>query len=146
MIGLIQRVTSGTVTVQEEIKGQIQEGIVVLVGFQANDHEALIPKFLERIIGFRIFSDTHGKMNLSVADREGGVLWVPQFTLAADTRSGRRPSFSSAAEAKLARTLFDELMLQAKAMYAASHFGCFGEHMQVQLVNNGPVTFWVEVT
>lgn len=146
MIGLIQRVTSGSVTVNGEIRASINEGLVVLVGFQKADHPQLLPKFIERITGFRLFSDQQGKMNLSVADRGAEVLWVPQFTLAADTHSGRRPSFSTAAHPQDAKALFDVLMANVRTAYPKSSFGCFGEHMQVTLTNNGPVTFWIEVS
>lgn len=145
MIGLLQRVTSGSVTVDEKVIGKIDTGIVVLVGFQAEDEESKIPRFVERVSGFRVFSDHHGKMNLSVADKAGGILWVPQFTLAADTKSGRRPSFQTAAEPTRARSLFDQLKHEAVAQFPASQFGAFGAHMQVSINNNGPVTFWLEI-
>lgn len=145
MIGLIQRVTSGTVSVDSEVTGTIGQGIVVLVGFQKADTAPLIPKFIERVLSFRVFSDTNGKMNLSVVDKAAGVLWVPQFTLAADTKSGRRPSFSTALEPVKAKALFLELQEEAKKAYTNSEFGCFGAHMHVALTNNGPVTFWLEV-
>lgn len=145
MIGLLQRVTTGSVTVDDKVIGQIDTGIVVLVGFQAQDDESKIPRFVERISGFRIFSDKSGKMNLSVADQGGSILWVPQFTLAADTNSGRRPSFQTAAEPARARWLFDQLQHEAVTQHPASQFGAFGAHMQVQINNNGPVTFWIEI-
>ncbi len=145
MIGLIQRVTSANVSVDSEVVGTIGQGIVVLVGFQKPDTPELIPKFIERVLSFRVFSDTHGKMNLSVVDKAAGVLWVPQFTLAADTKSGRRPSFSSALAPMKAKELFGELQEEAKKAHVHSDFGCFGAHMHVSLINNGPVTFWLEV-
>lgn len=146
MIGLLQRVTSASVEVGNEIVGSIGTGIVVLVGFQAADDEALIPRFVERISTFRVFSDGNGKMNQSVVEQGGGILWVPQFTLAADTNSGRRPSFSTAADPTRAQALFSELKSKALTEYPASEFGRFGAHMQVALTNNGPVTFWIEVS
>ena len=145
MIGLLQRVTSASVEVDDEVVGAIGAGIVVLVGFQATDDEALIPRFVERISTFRVFSDGNGKMNRSVLDQGGGILWVPQFTLAADTNSGRRPSFSSAAEPARAKVLFSKLKAMVQTTHPASAFGRFGAHMQVALTNNGPVTFWLEV-
>lgn len=145
MIGLLQRVTTGSVTVDEQVIGQIETGIVVLVGFQAQDEESKIPRFVERVSGFRIFSDKSGKMNLSVADKGGSILWVPQFTLAADTNSGRRPSFQTAAEPSRARVMFEQLKHEAITQHPASQFGEFGAHMQVQINNNGPVTFWIEL-
>ncbi len=145
MIGLLQRVTSASVEVDGEVVGSIGMGILVLVGFQAGDDEDLIPRFIERISTFRVFSDGQGKMNQSVVDQDGGILWVPQFTLAADTNSGRRPSFSSAAEPTRAKALFSILQSQAQDQHPTSAFGQFGAHMQVALTNNGPVTFWIEV-
>lgn len=145
MIGLLQRVTSASVEVDDEVVGSIGAGIAVLVGFQAGDDEGLIPRFIERISTFRVFSDGQGKMNQSVVDQGGGILWIPQFTLAADTNSGRRPSFSTAAEPARAKVLFSVLQSQALDRYQASAFGRFGAHMQVSLTNNGPVTFWIEV-
>ncbi len=146
MIGLLQRVTSASVVVDNEVVGSIGTGIVVLVGFQAADNEALIPRFVERISTFRVFSDGNGKMNRSVVEQGGGILWVPQFTLAADTNSGRRPSFSTAAEPTRAKALFSELASRALVEHPTSQFGQFGAHMQVALTNNGPVTFWIEVS
>lgn len=145
MIGLVQRVSQGAVVVDDSVVGQIDQGIVVLVGFQSQDEEQLIPRFVERISTFRIFSDKSGKMNLSVADQQGGVLWVPQFTLAADTQAGRRPSFHTAAEPARAKRLFEALKVEACRVHPASQFGQFGAHMQVSLINQGPVTFWIEV-
>jgi len=145
MIGLLQRVTTASVDVNDLTVGSIETGILVLVGFQAGDDETKIPRFVERVAGFRIFSDGAGKMNLSVAEKQGGILWVPQFTLAADTSSGRRPSFQTAAEPTRARELFDALKKEAVHVHKYSEFGQFGAHMQVSLNNNGPVTFWLEV-
>lgn len=144
MIGLIQRVKSAQVTVEGETTASIQVGLLVLVGFQADDQPPKIPRFVERVTEFRIFSDKNGKMNQSVQDKEGEILWVPQFTLVADTRSGRRPSFSNAAPPPAAVSLFDALMTDAKAQFPCSQFGQFGAHMEVSLTNNGPVTFWIE--
>lgn len=145
MIGLIQRVSEGSVAVDGACVGAIETGIVVLVGFQAEDDEVKIPRFIERISTFRIFSDGQGKMNLSVVEQKGSILWVPQFTLAADTNAGRRPSFHTAASPSKARELFELLKLEAKTLHPASEFGQFGAHMQVRLINQGPVTFWIQV-
>lgn len=145
MIGLLQRVSGAGVTVEGTAIASIDEGIMILVGFQAGDEADKIPRFIERILQFRIFSDKSGKMNLSIVDTQGQLLWVPQFTLAADTQNGRRPSFTSAAPPDLAKGLFEHLKAQAQDAFPASQFGQFGAHMHVSLTNNGPVTFWLEV-
>ena len=145
MIGLLQRVTEAHVVVDDEKIASIETGLLILVGFQAGDDAEKIPRFIERITAFRVFSDKTGKMNLSVRDKGGDILWVPQFTLAADTQNGRRPSFSKAAAPPLAKTLFAQLMVEAPLQFPRSHFGQFGAHMQVGLTNNGPVTFWIEI-
>ncbi len=145
MIGLLQRVTAAQVVVEGNTMASIETGILVLVGFQANDEVEHIPRFIERITEFRMFSDKSGKMNQSVGDKGGELLWVPQFTLAADTQSGRRPSFSKAAPPPVAKALFDSLMDEAQKTFPRSQFGQFGAHMEVTLTNNGPVTFWIEI-
>ena len=146
MIGLLQRVSEASVSVENEIIGAIGPGLMVLVGVEKNDTEAQADRLLQRLLAYRVFADADGKMNLSLADVNGGLLLVPQFTLAADTRKGARPSFSSAATPQQGRILFDYLLGQARQQHATVASGCFGADMQVSLVNNGPVTFWLQVT
>lgn len=144
MIGLLQRVKSSRVEVDGKVVGEIDRGIMVLVGVQKGDDETRADRLAERLLGYRIFPDVDDKMNLSVRDIEGGVLLVPQFTLAADTRKGTRASFTSAAEPALGRTLFDRLVDRVRQQYPAVATGEFGADMQVSLINDGPVTFWLE--
>jgi D-tyrosyl-tRNA(Tyr) deacylase len=144
MIGLVQRVSSAEVTVDHEVVGRIAGGLLVLVGVRRDDDESRADRLLERIVGYRVFEDEQGRMNLSLDDIGGGLLLVPQFTLAADTRKGRRPSFSPAAEPAQASRLFDHLMNSAQRRIAGVQSGRFGADMQVALVNDGPVTFWLE--
>lgn len=141
MIGLLQRVTAAQVTVANELVGAIGPGLVVLVGIEQHDTEQHAVRLLNRLLDYRVFADDEDKMNLSVRDVQGGVLLVPQFTLAADTRKGLRPSFSSAAPPLLACQLFDHLVQQARHQYATIATGRFGADMQVTLTNDGPVTF-----
>lgn len=143
MIALIQRVTKAEVIVENQIIGQIGQGILALVGVEKNDEPANAKRLFERISGYRIFSDNEGKMNLSVADVGGGLLLVPQFTLAADTRKGKRPSFSTAATPQLGKELFDYFVSYAENNYSHIQTGQFGADMQVSLCNDGPVTFWL---
>lgn len=145
MIGLLQRVTAAQVVVEGNKIASIETGLLILVGFQADDEVEHIPRFVERITEFRMFSDKSGKMNQSVGDKGGELLWVPQFTLAADTQSGRRPSFSKAAPPPAAKALFEVLVADAQKTFPRSQFGQFGAHMEVTLTNNGPVTFWIEI-
>lgn len=145
MIGLLQRVTEANVAVDNEIIGAIEHGLMVLVGVEKNDTEAQADRLLERLLGYRVFADTEGKMNLSVADVAGGVLLVPQFTLPADTQKGARPSFSSAASPDKGKRMFDYFVEQAKKKYNKIETGRFGADMKVSLVNDGPVTFWLQV-
>jgi D-tyrosyl-tRNA(Tyr) deacylase len=145
MIGLLQRVTQASVTVDGQIVGEIGPGLLVLVGVQKPDTEATAKRLLERLLGYRVFLDEEGKMNRSLADTVGGLLLVPQFTLAADTRKGTRPSFSSAAPPEQGRALFDHLLTLAREVHPTVQSGVFGADMQVALVNDGPVTFWLEV-
>lgn len=144
MIGLLQRVHAARVDVEGETVGQIERGLLVLVGVQKGDDEARANRLLERLLGYRVFPDADDKMNLSVSDIAGGLLLVSQFTLAADTKKGMRPSFSSAAPPDEGRRLFDHLVKQAYARHAKVATGRFGADMQVSLVNDGPVTFWLE--
>jgi len=145
MIGLLQRVSRASVTVENEEVGAIGRGLLVLVGVEREDTEAQAERLLERLLGYRVFPDTDGKMNLSLNDIHGGLLLVPQFTLAADTRKGMRPSFSCAAAPEQGRTLFDHLVLRARAQHPTVATGRFGADMQVALVNDGPVTFWLQI-
>lgn len=143
MIALIQRVTDGKVVVDNQIIGQIDQGILALIGVEKEDTEKNADRLLERLLGYRIFSDQDDKMNLSVSDVEGGLLLVPQFTLAADTRKGKRPSFSSAAPPSEGERLFNYFVNKAKADYPMVETGQFGADMKVSLCNDGPVTFWL---
>ncbi|TAN64624.1 MAG: D-tyrosyl-tRNA(Tyr) deacylase [Methylobacter sp.] len=141
MITIIQRVTTAKVTVNNQDIGKIDTGIMALVAVEKADTEKDAQRLLERILNYRIFADSDDKMNLSLRDINGGLLLVPQFTLAADTQQGNRPSFTSAAPPEKGKELFDYLQQLAKQTYAKVEFGQFGADMQVALVNNGPVTF-----
>lgn len=144
MIGLLQRVRSAQVDIDGETAGAIGRGLLVLVGVEQGDDRARTDRLLERLLGYRVFPDDAGKMNLSVRDIGGGLLLVPQFTLAADTDKGMRPSFTPAAAPALGRQLFDYLVQQARTQHAPVEAGVFGADMQVTLTNDGPVTFWLE--
>jgi len=145
MIALLQRVSEAAVRVDGETVGAIGPGILALIGVQRGDTEAQAARLLERILGYRLFEDEAGRMNLSLADTGGGLLLVPQFTLAADTRKGMRASFTPAAEPGPGRALFDHLVSLARSAHGSVVTGRFGAHMAVSLVNDGPVTFWLEV-
>ncbi|QLF93368.1 D-tyrosyl-tRNA(Tyr) deacylase [Pseudomonas sp. ABC1] len=144
MKGLIQRVRQARVEVDGEVVGAIDQGLLVLVGVEREDDPARADKLLHKLLNYRVFSDDQGRMNLSLKDIGGGLLLVSQFTLAADTRSGLRPSFSSAAPPALGEALYDYLVAQARSQHAAVACGRFGANMQVHLVNDGPVTFLLE--
>jgi D-tyrosyl-tRNA(Tyr) deacylase len=146
MIGLIQRVTRADVRVNGEVVGAIERGILALIGVQKGDDTAAADRLLERLVGYRIFPDAEGRMNRSLRDlgAGGGLLLVPQFTLAADTHKGTRAGFSTAAAPEVARGLFDYLLERAKAGQPLVSAGVFGADMQVSLTNDGPVTFWLE--
>jgi len=144
MIGLLQRVSQASVTVEGEVVGRIGRGLLVLVGVQPQDDEARAARLLERLLGYRVFEDEQGRMNRSLREVGGGLLLVPQFTLAADTRSGTRAGFSTAASPERARELYAWLVDHARQCHADVACGRFGAHMQVALVNDGPVTFWLE--
>lgn len=144
MIGLLQRVTRATVHVNNEEVGAIGPGLLVLVGVQPDDEPSQASRLLERLLTYRVFADENSKMNLSLRDTQGGLLLVPQFTLAADTNSGTRPSFTSAAPPALARERFEALVALARTKHPQVGSGVFGADMQVSLVNDGPVTFWLE--
>jgi D-tyrosyl-tRNA(Tyr) deacylase len=144
MIALIQRVTHAEVRVGARILGSIAHGIAALVGVRRADEQGDADRLIERLLGYRIFADPAGRMNLDVQAVAGGLLLVPQFTLAADTAHGMRPGFSTAAPPEQARLLFDYLVARASARYAVVASGEFGAHMQLSLINDGPVTFWLE--
>ena len=141
MIALIQRVKCARVQIATEVVGSIGPGLLSFVAVERADGEQQAKRILMRMLGYRVFADSEGKMNLSVTDVNGGLLLVPQFTLAADTRKGMRPSFSSAASPQSGRQLFDTLVSMAKKHHTKVATGRFGAEMQVQLVNDGPVTF-----
>ncbi len=143
MIALLQRVTRASVTVDGECIARIDQGLLVLLGVEKSDSEAQAARMVERILGYRVFADADGKMNLNVRDIGGGVLLVPQFTLAADTRRGMRPSFSNAAAPETGRQLFDSVVDIMHSNYDYVATGRFGADMAVELVNDGPVTFWL---
>jgi D-tyrosyl-tRNA(Tyr) deacylase len=144
VIGLLQRVTQAHVAVDGETVAEIGSGLLVLVGVQRDDNEARARRLLERLLGYRVFPDATGRMNLSLTDTGGGLLLVPQFTLAAATRKGTRPSFTPAAAPEEGHRLFTHLVELAQAVHAPLASGRFGADMQVSLVNDGPVTFWLE--
>jgi D-tyrosyl-tRNA(Tyr) deacylase len=144
MIALIQRVSEAQVHVAGEPVGAITRCILALIGVCAGDREAHVPRLLERLLGYRVFADATGRMNLSLREIAGGLLLVPQFTLAADTRKGTRAGFSTAAPPPEAQRLYGLLVEQARSAYPIVSSGIFGADMRVSLVNDGPVTFWLE--
>lgn len=144
MLGLLQRVTSATVSVDQREVARIATGLLVLLCAEPADTTADAEKMIERVLKLRVFSDAAGKMNLSVQDQQGGLLLVPQFTLAADTRGGNRPSLSGAAPPALGRELFEHAVTFARSQHPIVGAGVFGADMQVALVNNGPVTIWLK--
>ena len=145
MIALIQRVLRACVSVDQRDVGAIDAGLLALVCAERGDSEREADALLGKMLAYRVFSDDNGKMNRSLLDTGGGLLLVPQFTLAADTRSGTRPSFTPAAAPADARRLFDYFLMQARGRHHAVGSGVFGAHMEVALVNDGPVTFWLQV-
>jgi len=145
MIGLLQRVSEAYVSVGGEVIASIGQGLMVLVGVEKGDTEAQADRLLERLLGYRVFADAEDKMNLSLRDIEGGLLLVPQFTLPADTRKGTRPGFSTAASPADGERLFNYLLRGARATHGEVATGQFGADMQVALINDGPVTFWLQV-
>jgi len=145
MIALLQRVTRAWVDVEGSRIAAIDSGLVVLLGVQRDDGAAQADRLLERLLGYRVFADREGRMNLSIADTGGGLLLVPQFTLAADTRKGRRPGFTTAAEPEEGLRWFEYFVGQAGLLHGSVARGQFGADMQVGLVNDGPVTFWLQV-
>lgn len=144
MLGLIQRVNKASVEVEGKEVGAINKGILLLLGIEKNDSEKSADKLLDKLLAYRIFSDEHGKMNCNVEQVNGGVLVVSQFTLAADTRKGLRPSFSSAATPALAQQLYDYFVARLRERHADVATGIFAANMQVSLVNDGPVTFMLQ--
>jgi D-tyrosyl-tRNA(Tyr) deacylase len=145
MIGLIQRVESASVSVEGQVVGQIDQGILLLLGIQKDDSTETADRLLQRVLGYRIFSDAEGRMNLSLKDIGAELLVVSQFTLAADTRKGTRPGFSKAASPQVAEELYRYFVSQAGGQIKTA-CGQFGADMKVSLVNDGPVTFWIEVS
>jgi D-tyrosyl-tRNA(Tyr) deacylase len=141
MICLLQRVLNSYVTVSGENVGAIDQGLLVLVGIQPEDDQPIVLKMINRLLNYRVFNDEAGKMNLSLKEINGGLLLVPQFTLAADTGRGRRPSFTTAAPPELGKTLFNTMVDIAQQSHDLVESGQFGADMQVHLVNDGPVTF-----
>lgn len=146
MIALLQRVCQASVEVEGRCIGEIAGGLLVFVGVERGDGAAQAERLLERVLGYRVFEDDQGRMNRSLIDVRGGMLLVPQFTLAADTRKGTRPSFTPAAEPAEGNRWFDYLIGVAREAHAPVASGVFGAHMKVALVNDGPVTFWLQVT
>jgi len=141
MLALIQRVTHASVRVEDTPIGQIGPGLVALVGVEPEDGPAQVTRMALRLLGYRVFADAAGKMNRSLSDIHGGLLLVSQFTLAADTRSGMRPGFSTAAAPERAEEVFNQLVERCRAQHGTVETGRFGAHMQVELCNDGPVTF-----
>ena len=144
MIALIQRVSQAQVSVQDRITGAIGRGVLAFIGVQREDTESDAERLLQRVLTYRIFADAQGKMNLDLRGIGGGLLLVSQFTLAADTRTGTRAGFTTAAAPERARTLYEHFVARARAAHAQVATGEFGADMQVQLTNDGPVTFWLE--
>jgi D-aminoacyl-tRNA deacylase len=144
MIALLQRVLEAQVRVNGAVVASIKRGLLVFVGVRPSDDAGAAQKLLERMLRYRVFADAQGKMNLSLGQIDGDLLLVPQFTLAADTRHGLRPGFSTAAAPDLGRRLFEALLAAARAQHPRVECGVFGADMQVALVNDGPVTFWLE--
>ncbi len=145
MIGLLQRVDGASVEVGGGEIARIGKGLLVLVGVERGDDEAIADRLLERLASYRVFADAAGRMNLSLSDTGGGLLLVPQFTLAADTAKGLRPGFSRSAEPAAAERLYGYMAKRAEKRLPGAQSGRFGAHMRVSLVNDGPVTFWIRV-
>lgn len=145
MIGLLQRVTEASVSIDNNTVGRIGPGLVVLVGVEKPDAKEQAERLFEKLTSYRVFADADDKMNLSLSQVNGGLLLVPQFTLPADTKKGLRPSFSNAAPAEQGKLLFDYLVAHASANFDYVQSGVFGANMQVALNNDGPVTFWLQV-
>ena len=146
MIGLIQRVSRASVHVADEEIGTIGPGLLALVGVERDDTPQQARRLVDRVMGYRVFSNQQGRMDLSLRDTGGGLLLVPQFTLAADTQKGTKASFSKAADPQSGEHLFNEVVKYAKTQCPHLATGRFGAHMQVELVNDGPVTFWLKAS
>jgi len=144
MIGLLQRVTQACVTVENKTVAKINSGLLVLIGVEKDDTEKQADRLFERLLGYRVFPDADGKMNLSLKDTKGDLLLVPQFTLPADTRKGMRPSFSAAAPPETGKRLFDYLVKIAGKQHHSVETGIFAADMKITLTNDGPVTFWLQ--
>ncbi|PYG03628.1 MULTISPECIES: D-aminoacyl-tRNA deacylase [unclassified Thioalkalivibrio] len=144
MISLIQRVSRARVEVAGEITGEIGTGLLALVGVEPDDDESAVERMLDRLLGYRVFPDEEGRMNRSLGETGGGLLLVPQFTLAADTGKGMRPSFTTAAPPERGEALFHHLLQRAQRRHEPVATGRFGADMQVSLTNDGPVTFWLQ--
>ena len=145
MIALLQRVAHANVVINSETVGSIGNGLLSFIGVERGDAHAHADRLLERMLNYRMFNDAAGKMNLSLRDTKGGLLLVPQFTLAADTDRGNRPSFTPAAPPNAGEKLFEYVVAQARLKYSRIATGRFGADMKVSLVNDGPVTFWLRV-
>jgi D-aminoacyl-tRNA deacylase len=145
MIALIQRVTEASVAVDDQVVGRIGPGLLALAAVERGDGVPQAARLAERILGYRVFEDVEGRMNRSLADIGGGLLLVSQFTLAADTRKGARPSFTPAAEPETGRRLFEALLAAARSRHQPVETGRFGARMRISLINDGPVTFWLRV-
>ena len=141
MICLIQRVRSSQLHIEGALHAEIGQGLLALVGIEKEDTEVTLARMLDKLYAYRVFSDSEGKMNLSVKDLDGGVLLVSQFTLAADTQKGLRPGFSSAMPPALAQPLFETMVSLARQRHSKTESGLFGADMQISLLNDGPVTF-----
>ncbi len=144
MIGLLQRVSSAAVSINNHKIANIGTGLLLFIGIEKNDTQQQADRLLDKILAYRVFPDQDNKMNLSLSDIQGGLLLVPQFTLPADTKKGLRPSFSAAATPELGEQLFDYLLSCAKKKHGIVETGKFGADMQVSLINDGPVTFWLQ--
>ncbi len=146
MIGLLQRVSEASVKVDNAVVGEIGSGLLVFIGVEKNDTEAQADRLLERLLNYRVFADSQDKMNLSLRDLQSDLLLVSQFTLPADTRKGNRPSFTPAAAPAEGKRLFNYLVNRAQTIHHNVATGEFGADMKVSLVNDGPVTFWLQVS
>lgn len=145
MITLIQRVSEASISIQGKEIAKIGRGLLVLLGVEPHDDEELAGRLADKVMGYRVFEDENGKMNFNIRQQQGELLIVSQFTLAADTQSGLRPSFTSTAKPDLARSLYDYFVQYCQARAITTKQGIFAANMQVKLINDGPVTFWLQV-
>ena len=146
MIALIQRVSQASVTIEDTVVGEINSGLLALIGIEKSDSEQTADKLLNKMLAYRVFADEAGRMNHCLADINGGLLLVPQFTLVADTQKGNRPGFSNGAPPEQGTQLFSHLVEQAGQRHGPLASGVFGADMQVALINDGPVTFWLQAS